>query len=140
VVKPSRPSLAAASASAAAAAAAAPDRRSLKVTKVVAAATQTTEFVTPLPPPYVLEKDHSKDPDREKVIETSRRLYFDIMGKAFGGGHPAVAFDTEDAGAVFGSKNGVDRDGLLDLIKTKGVRLDSNEILHFLKYRRVAGL
>jgi len=121
-VKPSRPSLAAA--------AAAPDRRSLKVTKVVAAATQTTEFLTPLPPPYALEKDLLKDPARENVIETSKRLYFDIMGKAFGGGHP-ITFDAEDAGTIFGNKNGVDRDGLLDLIKTKGTRLDSNEILHF---------
>lgn len=119
----------------AASAAAAPNRRSLDVTRLVAAATQTTEFVTPLPPPFVLEKNHSKESAREKVIETSRRLYFDIMGKAFGGGHPAIAFDTAYAGAVFGSQSGVDRDGLLDLIKTKGVRLDSNEILRFLRYR-----
>jgi len=123
------------------AAATASDRRSLNVAKAVAAAAQTTDFVTPLPPPYVLERDHPKDPEREKVIKTSKRLYFDIMGKAFGGGRPAVVVpaDDADAGNIFGSsKGGMDREGLLDLIKTKGTRLDSNEILDFLRQPHAA--
>jgi len=123
------------------AAATASDRRSLNVAKAVAAAAQTTDFVTPLPPPYVLERDHPKDPEREKVIKTSKRLYFDIMGKAFGGGRPAVVVlaGDADAGNIFGSnKGGMDREGLLDLIKTKGTRLDSNEILDFLRQPHAA--
>lgn len=49
-------------------------------------------------------------------------MYFNIMGKVTLGGVPAR------------TSEGVDRAGLLDLIKTKGVRLDSVEILNFLSH------
>jgi len=107
--------------------------RSANIARVVAAAAETTDFATPLPPPYVLEKELPRDPEREKVIKTSKRLYFDIMGNVGGGDLPAIRLSGYPA-VNTNDKSGIDRDGLLNLIKTKGVRIESNEILDFLRY------
>jgi len=96
-------------------------------------------FFTPLRPPYVLEKERrqqqqqqqqegTRDPEREKVIKTSKELYFNIMGKVSVGGDDDNVFDRKD--------EGVDRNGLFDLIKTKGARIESVEILDFLRQPR----
>jgi len=108
----------------------------------VAAALSTTDFVKPLPPPFVLEKDQQpRDSERDKAINTAKQLYFNIMGKVVwdgppggGGGAAATAVNIEDINAIYGERGGrLDRDGLLDLIKTKGIRIDSVEILKFLR-------
>jgi len=113
----------------------------------VAAALSTTDFLQPLPPPFVLDKDPhrakegeagERDSKRSKIIKTAKHLYFNIMGKVDledplyrkdggGGGGGAYAIYSGDR------EPRMDRDGLLDLIKTKGVRLDSIEVLKFLR-------
>jgi len=120
------------------------DRRSANIARVVAAAAATTDFVTPLPPPYVLQKELlPRDPEREKIIKTSKRLYFDIMGGnefvGVGGHHPPAVRLSDYPAVNTRDKSGIDRDGLLDLIKTKGVRIDSGQILDFLRYPQADG-
>jgi len=111
----------------------------------VATAMATTDFSQPLPPPFILQKDQRRDPEREKAINTAKQLYFNIMGKVVwdgplgggGGGRPGGAnISLDDLDSIFPARDRearLDRDGLLDLIKTKGVRIDSVEILNFLK-------
>lgn len=57
------------------------------------------------------------------------------------GGRGGAKINVEDINSIYtaGEREGrLDRDGLLDLIKTKGSRVDSVDVLNFLRLPRAA--